>query len=380
MLSRISLALVVFATSAAAAPLHPLPPQPSPVPWPTVEWPTAPAGVDAKKLEELLSVTAAPHPQMGETRAVVIIHHGQLVAERYMPGFSRSTPMLSWSMAKSVTHALVGIAARMGMIDPDKPMGHPLWPSSDPRSQTTWRGWLNMVDGQDYHENLAAQYSRNDAARMLFGEGRLDVGKFAASLPLVHEPGKLWNYNSAGINLITAALARTFVTSGSVADRRREVLRVMRDELFMPLGMMSAQPEFDAAGTFIGSAFVYATARDWARFGLLYLRDGVWNGKRILPEGWVDFARTKTPADNCDVYGAGFFVTPESGPGKPYPALSQKGPRDLFFARGHEGQIVAIVPSKDLVVVRLGHFKDPEGFEALGGWLDEVMALFPTGP
>jgi CubicO group peptidase (beta-lactamase class C family) len=152
----------------------------------------------------------------------------------------------------------------------------------------------------------------------------------------------------------------------------------MRAELFAPLGMRSAQPEFDAKGTFIGSALVYATARDWARLGLLYLRDGVWDGKRILPEGWVDFARTKTPADNCDVYGAGFWITPASGIGKPLPSLSQKGPRDQFRAQGHEGQIIAIVPSKDLIVVRLGKFEDDRvGFPALGEWLDQVVALFP---
>jgi CubicO group peptidase (beta-lactamase class C family) len=123
---------------------------------------------------------------------------------------------------------------------------------------------------------------------------------------------------------------------------------------------------------------VYATARDWARFGLLYLRDGVWNGQRILPAGWVDFARTKNPAENSDIYGAGFWVTPASGTGKPYPAFSQKGPRDLFLAQGHEGQVVVIVPSKDLIVVRLGKFDDRVGFQALGAWVDDIVALFPN--
>jgi CubicO group peptidase (beta-lactamase class C family) len=141
--------------------------------------------------------------------------------------------------------------------------------------------------------------------------------------------------------------------------------------------MTTAQPEFDAKGTFIGSALVYATARDWARFGLLYMRDGVWNGRRILPPGWVDFARTRNPAANSDIYGAGFWVTPATGPGKPYPAFSQKGPRDLFMAHGHEGQVIAIVPSKDLIVVRLGKLDDRIGFRALGEWVDNVVALFP---
>jgi CubicO group peptidase (beta-lactamase class C family) len=152
---------------------------------------------------------------------------------------------------------------------------------------------------------------------------------------------------------------------------------VIRDELFGPLGMSSAQAEFDAAGTFVGSALAYATAPDYARFGLLYLRDGVWNGRRILPEGWVDFARTKTPADDCDVYGAGFWLTPASGSGKPMRALTPKGPRDLFAAQGHEGQIIVMVPSKDLVLVRLGHFDDRTGFRPLGDWAQDLVALFP---
>src|SRR6185369_9486816 len=126
---------------------------------------------------------------------------------------------------------------------------------------------------------------------------------------------------------------RVFAPGANAEDRRKKMLAVMKEELFDPIGMTSARPEFDSTGTFIGSALVYATARDWARFGLLYLRDGVWNGKRILPEGWVDFARTRTPADNCDVYGAGFWITAASGAGKPYPSLLQKGPRDTFMAR-----------------------------------------------
>jgi CubicO group peptidase (beta-lactamase class C family) len=376
MLARIVPLLLAFADVARAN--VPLPLQPSPVPWPTIEWPTGPAGVDQKKLDELLSVTAEPRPLLGETRAVVIINKGRLVAERYMPGFTRNTPLISWSMAKSVTQAMVGIAVRRGVVDIDKPMGHPLWASSDARSQIPWRWWLNMIDGQDYHEIGVYNQVKNDAARMLYGVGRLDVAGFGAALPLVHKPGTFWNYNSAGINLIADALERAFTPGATPADRRGNFWALMKSELFVPLGMSSAQPEFDAKGTFIGSALVYATARDWARFGLLYLRGGVWDTKRILPEGWVEFARTRTPAENCDVYGAGFWVTPASGPGKPYPALSQTGPRDLFLAQGHEGQVIVIVPSKDLIVVRLGKFDDRVGWGPLGEWVDQVVALFPN--
>jgi CubicO group peptidase (beta-lactamase class C family) len=152
---------------------------------------------------------------------------------------------------------------------------------------------------------------------------------------------------------------------------------VLADELFRPIGMTSAEPEFDASGTFVGSALVYATARDWARFGLLYLRGGVWQGRRILPAGWVDFARSKTTAADCDVYGAGWWVTPAVGPGKPYHSLTQRSPRDIFMAQGHEGQVIVLVPSKDLVLVRLGIFDDRVGWPALGEWIDRVVTLFP---
>jgi CubicO group peptidase (beta-lactamase class C family) len=358
-----------------------LPPQQTDVPWPTQSWPTGspPEGVEAK-LEAALAVVDTRDPKLGETRAVVLVHRGRLVAERYMPSFGPDTPLLSWSMAKSVTQAMVGIAVRRGLVDIDKPMGNPRWQARDPRAAIPWRSWLNMIDGQAYREIGVVDQTRNDAARMLFGVGRLDVAAFAASLPLAHPPATHWNYNSAGVNLIADALGRVFAPGAGAIDRRARMAEVMREELFSPLGMTSAQPEFDRAGTFIGSAMVYATARDWARFGLLYLRGGVWDGRRILPEGWVDFARTKTPVDDCNVYGAGFWLNPTGTPGKPYHALVPSGPSDLFMAQGHEGQVVVVVPSKDLVLVRLGLFDDRKGFRALGEWLGRVVALFPVVP
>jgi CubicO group peptidase (beta-lactamase class C family) len=367
------------AEAPAATALQPLPAQAADVPWPTTAWPVGPlpSGVSAEQLEAALAVVAKAQPRLGETRAVVIIHGGALVAERYMPGYGPDTPLLSWSMAKSVTQALVGIAVRRRLVDIDKPMGNPRWPTSDARAQIPWRNWINMIDGQDYHEIGVDDQTRSDAAKMLYGPGRLDVAGYSASLPLVHPPATHWNYNSAGVNLIADALGRVFAPGTTGATRRAQMSAVMKAELFAPIGMTSARPQFDAAGNFIGSAFVYATARDWARFGLLYLRDGMWEGRRILPEHWVDFARTKAPVADCDVYGAGFWVTPASGRGKPQTALTPNGPRDLFVAQGHEGQLVVIVPSKDLVLVRLGHLADLSGWAPLGAWVQQVVALFP---
>jgi CubicO group peptidase (beta-lactamase class C family) len=368
----------VLSVAAAHADLRPLPPQPAEVPWPTATWPAGPLpdGISAR-IEPSLAAVATRDERLGETRAVVLIHHGRLVAERYATGFGPDTPLISWSMAKSVTQALVGVAVLRGLVDIDKPMGNPRWEPSDPRSTIPWRSWINMVDGQDYHEIGVFDQTRNDAARMLFGAGRLDVAGFSASLPLVHAPGTHWNYNSAGVNLIADALGRVFAPNGSAADRRAKVAAVLHDDLFAPIGMTTAKPQFDSTGTFVGSALVYATARDWARFGLLYLRDGMWGERRILPRGWVDFARSKTTAEDCDIYGAGWWVSPEVGRGKPYTTLAPNGPRDLFRAQGFQGQLVAVVPSKDLVVVRLGHFDDRVGWRALSDWLERIVNSFP---
>jgi CubicO group peptidase (beta-lactamase class C family) len=369
--------ILSLALPVAAAPLISLPPQPSDVPWPTQTWPTGPvpATVDKAKLDASLGAIGKTAPPLGETRAVVVVQHGRILVEKYAPGFGADTRLISWSMAKSVTNALVGIAVRDKLVDIDKPMGNPRWAADDPRQAITWRHWEQMVDGQDYHEIDRPEPTRNDAARMLYGKGRLDVAAFAASLPLVHQPGTRWNYNSAGVNLVSDALARAFGASSEPQKRRARMYEVLEHELFAPLGMTSATPEFDATGNFVGSAWVYATARDYARFGLLYLRDGVWDGKRILPEGWVDFARTRGPASNSGLYGAGFWLTPPRDDSEfPY-ALCPKGPQDLFMAQGHEGQLIVMVPSKDLIVVRLGLIDD-RNFGALGHWVEELVALF----
>jgi CubicO group peptidase (beta-lactamase class C family) len=363
----------------SAAPLVPLPAQRPDVPWPTKQWPggVLPAGVPAATLERLLAVVAAPRPRLGQTRAVLIVHGGRLVAERYMPGFGPDTPLISWSVAKSITHALVGIAVRDGRVDIDRPLGNPRWTAADPRAAVTWRQWINMVDGQAFHEIGVASPTRNDSARMLFGHGRLDVAGYASALPLARAPGAAWNYNSAAVTLVADALGRLYAPGAAPAERRARLHAVMRRELFDPLGMTSVAAQFDAQGTFIGSALVYATARDYARFGLLYLRDGVWDGRRVLAPGWVDFARTSTDARNGWRYGAGWWVEPAPG-ADGAGSWPVGGPPDSFRAQGFQGQVITVVPSKDLVVVRLGLLEDEGAWPALLAWLREVIATFPS--
>lgn len=367
----------------AAQALSAYPAQPSGAAWPTFEWSYGPSvGVDIAPLADAIEKTTRnPDPLMGETRAVIIVQGGRIVLEKYAPGYSATTRLVSWSMAKSVTQAAVGVAAAQGKLDPDAPMGGWLWPKSDPRAAITWRQWLNMVDGQKYVEIDAPSVAESDAARQLYGPGRLDVARWCASQPLAAKPGARWNYNTCGINLVGASLARVIAPGDDAAARRQQTAAWLGANLFGPIGMTSAQPEFDATGSFLGGSLVYATAQDFARFGLLYLRGGRWDDKQIVPRKWVDFARTPTPAKNIDTYGAGWWLTPPKGDGAPLRSLIVGGPVDAFSAQGHEGQVILIVPSKDLVIVRLGRFDDRRGaWDALGDWMGGIARQFPDTP
>jgi CubicO group peptidase (beta-lactamase class C family) len=379
-----ALALLCVATTAEAK-LVPLPPQPAGVAWPTADWTTGPLpeGTDAAALRAAMDDAFGRRiAQLGETREVVIIQGGRLVHEQYAPGYTKDTRLVSWSMAKSVTQALVGVAVQQGRVSIDRPMGSPHWQANDRRAQIPWRTWLQMTDGQRYREMGATSVTANDAARKLFGPGRLDVARWCAGLPLIHEPGKHWNYNSCGIVLTADALTRAVVPDPSSPQARREAMMGwMRENFFNVIGMRSVQPEFDATGLYYGSALVYANARDFAKFGYLYLRDGMWEGRRVLPEGWVDFARTPGPGANSDGYGAGWWLNPQQGTGRPERVLMDTGGRDGFSAQGHEGQITLVVPSKDLVIVRMGLIEEtPDAWDKLYDWMGRVGSAFPVSP
>lgn len=388
MLRRVVLSLLFALAGTAAAQAQmaaPLPPQPASLAWPTRAWARAQLPRDVDRAAFDLAITeamAGRHPQMGETRAVLIVQGGRIVFERYGEGYGADTRMVSWSMAKSITQALVGAAVEEGRLSIDDPMGNTAWREDDRRAAITWRQWLQMVDGVAYREIGATGPASNDAARMLYGVGRRDTGRFAAGLPLIHDPGAHWNYSSAGYAAISAALTRVIVPDAADAAERRTRMRDwMQQRLFGPTGM-NPVVEFDPQGVFYGSSLIYATARDFARFGYLYLRGGVWDGVRVLPEGWVDFARLPGPADNTDTYGAGWWLTPLQGTGRPYRALiTDNNMADVFSAQGHEGQIIVVAPRKDLVLVRLGLFADaPDKWDGLGDWAMHVIAAFGDRP
>ncbi len=325
--------------------LPPLPPQPRGVPWPTEEWPAGelPAGVD---LAPLLDEVFDEQGPLATTFAVVVVHAGRLVAERYagaLEHFDRpptpvteDTPLLSWSMAKSVLHALVGVLAGDGRLDLDTPAAVPEWADpGDPRHAITMRQLLAMRDGLDFVEDYTDERV-SDVIKMLFGDGQRDMAHFAADRPLAAEPGTRFNYSSGTSNIISGIVARTVGPGEPYA-------RFLHQRLFALVGMRSADPELDPAGTWVGSSYLRATARDWARFGLLYLRDGVWDGTRILPPGWVDYGRTWVSEDPEDAspYGAHWWGVAGDTLG-------------TFRASGYEGQSITVCPVLDLVVVRLG--------------------------
>jgi CubicO group peptidase (beta-lactamase class C family) len=303
-------------------------------------WPEGEGLVTEPALQSIVSNDQLAGPGF---RAIVVVRNGRIVAERYGEGFNRATPLLGWSMTKTVTAALVGLRVRDGQMALDRGDLLPQW-RNDPRSDIKLSDLLAMQSGLEFNEDYG---SVTDVTRMLFLEG--DMAGFAAAKPLSATPGTQFSYSSGTSTLVSRLWMETF---GST----REALVFPRVALFRPLGMSSAVLEPDAHGTFVGSSYMYATARDWARFALFLLRDGRWNDQQILPEGFVDFMRTPTKASN-GVYGAGQVWI--NGPGNKSIDL----PDDAYWMQGHDGQTVMLVPSLDLAVVRLGLTPSSLGYD-----------------
>lgn len=282
------------------------------------------------------------------TRAVVVMRGGVIVAERYAAGITADTPLPGWSMTKSVLNALVGIAVGEGKLAIDEPAPVAAWREpGDARATITVRHLLQMSSGLAFDEGQSDP--RSDILRMLFGEP--DMAAFAASREPAHPPGARWDY-STGTSMILSRVLRE-----ALGDD--EYWRFPREKLFAPLGMERAVLEADASGTFVASSYMYATAREWARFGQLYLQDGWWRGVRILPEGWVAFTRAPAPAAPPATYGAHFWLRT---PGE-YRGPEAGLPPDVFQAVGHEGQFITIIPSYDVVIVRLGRTRHASAWQ-----------------
>ena len=298
-------------------------------------WPEGDAVATTAALDRILADDALAGPGM---RAIVVVEHGRIVAERYGAGFSAATPLLGWSMTKSVVAGLVGLALKDGRLSLDQPAG---WPAGDDRARIRIADLLSMSSGLHFNEAYGAV---SDVTRMLYLEP--DMAKFAREQPPEHPAGEFWSYSSGTANILARIVQDAAAPNGAAYPRER---------LFKPLGMTSATLETDATGTFVGSSYMYATARDWARYGLFLAQGGVWRGQELLPSGYVAMMASPVAASGGQ-YGHGLvwlWGTDAIVPGK-NPDAAFGIPADTFWMEGHDGQSTAIIPSREMVVVRLG--------------------------
>lgn len=315
----------------------------------TVAWPmgnrifdaTRDSTINFEKLRAAVDkVFTEPYPEKKQrTRAVVVVYDGHVVAEKYAAGFDSSSIFYGWSMAKSFTSALIGILVKQDKLDIDKPAPVPEWnDTSDLRHTITIRDLLQQASGLDFEEN----YSKSsDVTRMLFQKG--DMAAYAASHKLANKPGRKFSYSSGNSNILARIIRHTTGEKNYPAFPMRK--------LFYKAGMYHSSFEPDASGTYVGSSYINATARDYARFGLLYLNDGVVNGERILPEGWVNQTVTPSNTNPLKNYGFQFWLNGLDKDGKrKYPEV----PDDMYYCDGFANQFIFIIPSEKLVVVRLG--------------------------
>ncbi len=300
----------------------------------TIGWPTGdvlPDGNSVKVDKRKLNAAIDSALSWGNTRAVMVCYDTTFVFEKYADGFNKNTRLLGWSMSKSVTGTMVGVLAMQGKLDVNAPAPVEEW-KNDKRKNITLNNLMQMSSGLEWVEDYT---DISDATIMLYEKG--DMGGFALNKPAKYAPDSVWYYSSGTSNIISLIIRRQF-------ENDQDYWKFPRETIFNKTGMRSVVFETDASGTFVGSSYIFATARDWARYGLLYLRDGIWNGERILPEGWVDY--TVTPArDSKGEYGAQFWLQPKELP---------DAPKDAYFCDGYHGQRVYIIPSKNIVIVRFG--------------------------
>ena len=307
----------------------------------------------------------APDAAHGVSLALVVQHRGEVVFEQYgtQPDtlfgaggpVGPDTTLISWSMAKSMTQAAVGIAVGDGLLDVSAPAPVDSWRGTEKESITLDQ-LLEMRSGLEFVEDYVDQ-SISHCIDMLYGAGKDDMADYAANLPLLHLPGSTWNYSSGTTNIIARIVGR------AVGGGQQGMEMFLHERLFGPAGMTTAQPRFDPAGTFVGSSYVYATARDFARFGQLYLDDGLVDEQRVLPRGWRDHARAPVSFDDESGFGYGrqWWLWPQF--------------EASLACHGYEGQYTLVAPDRDLVVVHLG--KSPaEAREPLVRELATIVEAF----
>jgi CubicO group peptidase (beta-lactamase class C family) len=340
--------------------------QPAGIAWPTTTWPRA----THPRQEELEAVVNEMFTldELAVTNAVVVIQGGRILVERYgglREFFDRApepitaqSPLLSWSMAKSMLHFLIGTLVDEGLLDPDQSAPVPEWAdANDPRFAIRIADLLAMRDGLAFVEEYELGQTSH-VIEMLFGEGKDDMAAYTARLALAHEPGTFFNYSSGTTNVLSRIVADVVGYGDAYRD-------FVQNRLFNPIGMTSAEATFDPAGVFVASSFVHATALDFAKFGLLYLRGGEWDGRQLVSRAWAETAQVPLSVDeeSATFYSWQWWVT-----GDEY---------GTYWASGYEGQQINVVPALDALVLRFGHTSD-DHYPAIRDWRRRVLKVLET--
>lgn len=330
--------------------------------WPTEQWRENLADPKGEKGKEVQSLQAYLFPKdvtvenfSGiQTDGVVIVKDGEIVFEQYRAPYHKNKVHLSWSMAKSFTNALYGIAVLQGKLNLDDPVDKYVPLRESELEPLKLKHVLQMSSGLDWKETYEDEPYRSNVIAMLFASGRMDMGSYVADVDRIYPPGTYWRYSSGDTNLLSKALS--VALGAGYQDFPWE-------ELFQPLGMGKVTFEQDSSGIFVGSSYIYATPRDFARFGYLFLNDGVWDGKRILPEGWVEFSTSLSPGLSADArstfanHGAHWWLN-QGDESRGLPRSWENAPLDTYGAFGHWGQSVVIIPSHNIVATRVANDRD----------------------
>jgi len=329
-------------------------------------------GTDRERLARAIDAVFT-REGIGETRALIVMHAGEIDAERYAEGFGRQTPFVGWSMSKTVTAVLIGMLVADGRLRLDDPPPIPRWQRvGDPRGEITLRQLLQMRSGLRHKEMADPVYSSGEV-RMMFLDGRDDMAGWAEAQPLQHEPGRAFVYSTPDAMILADVAARVIAPGAGAALRQRATAEFLRARLAVPLGMPSLRAEYDAAGTPMGGSMIWATARDWAKFGEFLRHKGSAAGSQIVPRGWIEFMTRPSP--RAPDFGAMTWLNRASGDERDV-LFADQGPPGLFAAVGHLGQYVLVSPDQKLVVVRLGKTDEPDR-PALVDALAEIVELYP---
>lgn len=311
---------------------------------------------------------------VGETRVVLVMHEGEIVAERYAPGYTADMRYISWSMAKTVTGILVGFLVDDGVLELDAPAPIPEWRGEDdPRGAITLRHLLHMASGLD-HTEVNDPIWDSDTNRMLFTTGTDDMAAYAVSRPLEADPGEKYEYSSATTVILSRIIADALTDSEDPGERAAAYRRFAEQRLLGPAGISSVYFEFDASGTQIGGSLIHATARDWARLGEVMRTGQAPDGTPIISPEWREFMLTPSPLNG--EYGGQTWLNRPGGVFETPVLFPDRAPNSLFAFNGHLGQYVMVSPEQGLTVVRLGNTPDGELREAVVMRLARIFEAF----